>query len=217
MAYSPKTRLLYIPANENLCATIIGQPVTYTPGERFTGAPRDDLHRPGRRPHRRAAGVEHRHRAEGVEPALRQFAAVGAGAGDRRAAWCSAGGTNDRYFRAFDATNGKVLWEFRTGSGVNGVPSPSPSTASSTSPCNRAGGSMPRACKPASTSLAPANTRRCRKAARSGSLQWTERWRRRPGVSAAAKQMVGRQLRLQREREWLLARIAEKPDLDVHS
>ena len=32
------------------------------------------------------------------------------------------GGTNDRYFRAFDATNGKILWEFRTGSGVNGVP-----------------------------------------------------------------------------------------------
>jgi hypothetical protein len=33
-----------------------------------------------------------------------------------------AGGTNDRYFRAFDASNGKILWEFRTGSGVNGVP-----------------------------------------------------------------------------------------------
>jgi alcohol dehydrogenase (cytochrome c) len=32
------------------------------------------------------------------------------------------GGTNDRYFRAFDAANGKILWEFRTGSGVNGVP-----------------------------------------------------------------------------------------------
>ena len=33
-----------------------------------------------------------------------------------------AGGTNDRFFRAFDASNGKTLWEFRTGSGVNGVP-----------------------------------------------------------------------------------------------
>ena len=33
-----------------------------------------------------------------------------------------AGGTNDRYFRAFDASTGKTLWEFRTGSGVNGVP-----------------------------------------------------------------------------------------------
>jgi alcohol dehydrogenase (cytochrome c) len=32
------------------------------------------------------------------------------------------GGTNDRYFRAFDASTGKVLWRFRTGSGVIGVP-----------------------------------------------------------------------------------------------
>jgi transposase len=36
--------------------------------------------------------------------------------------------------------------------------------------------------------------------------------------SAAAKQMGGwRQLRLQREREWLLARIAEKPDLTLRA
>src|SRR5207253_413553 len=30
VAYSPKTRLLYIPANENLCGTITGEPATYT-------------------------------------------------------------------------------------------------------------------------------------------------------------------------------------------
>ena len=34
-----------------------------------------------------------------------------------------AGGTNDRYFRAFDAETGEVLWEQRTNSGVIGVPS----------------------------------------------------------------------------------------------
>jgi alcohol dehydrogenase (cytochrome c) len=33
-----------------------------------------------------------------------------------------AGGTNDRLFRAYDATNGKVLWEYPTPSGVVGVP-----------------------------------------------------------------------------------------------
>ena len=33
------------------------------------------------------------------------------------------GGTNDRYFRAFDANTGAVLWEQRTNSGVTGVPS----------------------------------------------------------------------------------------------
>jgi alcohol dehydrogenase (cytochrome c) len=32
------------------------------------------------------------------------------------------GGTNDRKFRAIDATNGNVLYEFPTPSGVNGVP-----------------------------------------------------------------------------------------------
>lgn len=33
-----------------------------------------------------------------------------------------AGGTNDRYFRAFDARNGEILWQQRTNSGVVGVP-----------------------------------------------------------------------------------------------
>src|SRR5262245_64008613 len=33
------------------------------------------------------------------------------------------GGTNDRNFRAFDAKTGAVLWEFKTNSGVTGVPS----------------------------------------------------------------------------------------------
>ena len=33
------------------------------------------------------------------------------------------GGTNDRLFRAFDASTGKVLWEFPTNSGIIGQPS----------------------------------------------------------------------------------------------
>jgi alcohol dehydrogenase (cytochrome c) len=33
-----------------------------------------------------------------------------------------AGGTNERLFRAFDATTGEVLWKIRTNSGVTGVP-----------------------------------------------------------------------------------------------
>jgi alcohol dehydrogenase (cytochrome c) len=32
------------------------------------------------------------------------------------------GGTNDRFFRAFDAKTGNVLWEQRLNSGVIGVP-----------------------------------------------------------------------------------------------
>jgi alcohol dehydrogenase (cytochrome c) len=33
------------------------------------------------------------------------------------------GGTSDRYFRAFDARTGEVLWRHRTNSGIVGVPS----------------------------------------------------------------------------------------------
>jgi alcohol dehydrogenase (cytochrome c) len=33
------------------------------------------------------------------------------------------GGTNDRKFHAFNASTGKLLWEFPTNSGVTGVPS----------------------------------------------------------------------------------------------
>ena len=32
-------------------------------------------------------------------------------------------GTSDRYFRAFDARTGEILWQQRTNSGVIGVPS----------------------------------------------------------------------------------------------
>ena len=32
------------------------------------------------------------------------------------------GGTNDRYFRAFDADSGEILWQQRTNSGITGVP-----------------------------------------------------------------------------------------------
>jgi alcohol dehydrogenase (cytochrome c) len=32
------------------------------------------------------------------------------------------GGTYDRYFRAFDAATGRILWQHRTNSGITGVP-----------------------------------------------------------------------------------------------
>ena len=47
-------------------------------------------------------------------------------------------------------------------------------------------------------------------------VKWSQRWR--ATGNAAAKQMGGwRQLRLQREREWLLARIVEEPDLTLRA
>ena len=120
-AYSPKSRLLYVPANENLCGTIIGEKVKYTPGERYVGATSTLYVAPG---------ADHigELQAWNVDTGQKVWAhnfeksqlwgPVLATAGDV----IFAGGTNDRYFRAFDAASGKTLWEFRTGSGVNGVP-----------------------------------------------------------------------------------------------
>jgi transposase len=47
-------------------------------------------------------------------------------------------------------------------------------------------------------------------------VKWSQRWR--ASGSAAARPMGGRrQLRLKHERAWLLARIAEKPDLTLRA
>ena len=124
VAYSPKTRLLYVPANENLCHTFTGEPVTYTPGQRYTGAA------PANVVFSMAPGADHIGELQAWNLDTGQkvwnhpftssplWGPVLATAGGV----LFAGGTNDRYFRAFDAANGKISWEFRTGSGVNGVP-----------------------------------------------------------------------------------------------
>jgi alcohol dehydrogenase (cytochrome c) len=121
VAYSPKTRLLYIPANENLCGTITGEPVTYTPGQRYVGATSTMYIAPGAdhigelQAWNLDTGQKVWSHPFGMSQLWGPVLATGGGV-------LFAGGTNDRYFRAFDASNGKTLWEFRTGSGVNGVP-----------------------------------------------------------------------------------------------
>jgi alcohol dehydrogenase (cytochrome c) len=121
VAYSPKTRLLYIPANDNLCGTSIGEPVTYTAGQRYVGATTTLYIAPGAD---HIGELQAWNLDTGQKTWSHPFAnsqlwgPVLATAGGV----VFAGGTNDRYFRAFDASNGKTLWEFRTSSGVNGVP-----------------------------------------------------------------------------------------------
>ena len=63
VAFSPQTRLMYIPANENLCHELTGEVPKYVVGERYhgRGEERDEDGR-RRRSHRRAAGLERRHR-----------------------------------------------------------------------------------------------------------------------------------------------------------
>jgi alcohol dehydrogenase (cytochrome c) len=121
IAFSPKTRMTYIPANENLCGSIVGRPVTYSPGRVFTGVTsRISI----------APGADHigEVQAWNVDTGKRvwthRFAsstnwgpmlATGGGL-------VFSGGTSDRLFRAFDASSGAVLWEFPTNSGIIGQP-----------------------------------------------------------------------------------------------
>ena len=119
--YSPKTGLLYIPANENLCSTMEGEEIEYRRGQQFTGVTNTNF--------TVARGADH----------IGELQAWNLKTGER--AWTHefespnwgpilataggivfAGGTWDRYFRAFDAASGEVLWQYRTNSGITGVP-----------------------------------------------------------------------------------------------
>ncbi len=125
-AFSPRTRLIYIPANENICGRLQGEEdVDYRPGEVFMGADDDDislvLHGDSDEwiGELQAWNVDTGKKAWSTKFESQNWGPVLATAGDV----VFMGGTNDRYFRAFDARNGKILWEQRTNSGVVGVPS----------------------------------------------------------------------------------------------
>ncbi len=83
VAYSPKTRLLYIPANEQSMRHLDRCEDRLHAGAALYRSDDNPLYRAGRRPYRRIAGLEPRHRKKGLEPSFRQFAALGAGFGDR--------------------------------------------------------------------------------------------------------------------------------------
>ena len=122
IAFSPKTRMIYIPANENLCTTMTGRPVTYAAGRAFTGATSRISIVPG---------ADHigEVQAWNVDTGMRvwtQTFASSANWGPMLATGGGlvfSGGTNDRLFRAFDASTGNRLWEFPTNSGIIGQPS----------------------------------------------------------------------------------------------
>jgi alcohol dehydrogenase (cytochrome c) len=122
IAFSPKTRMIYIPANENLCGTLIGRDIQYVAGKNFTGATNTIYLAPG---------ADHigEVQAWNVDTGKRVWThtytksanwgpmlATGGGL-------VFSGGTNDRMFHAFDASSGKLLWEFPTNSGIIGQPS----------------------------------------------------------------------------------------------
>lgn len=122
IAFNPDTRLIYIPANENLCSAITGREVPYSPGASFVGATTELMIAPG---------ADHigEVQAWNVDTGKKVWTHTFANSPTWGPMLTTAGGlvfsggTNDRRFRAFDAKTGAVLWEFPTSSGVIGQPS----------------------------------------------------------------------------------------------
>jgi alcohol dehydrogenase (cytochrome c) len=121
-AYNPMTGYLYIPANDNLCSIMAGEETEYVEGRGFTGIT--------------GMGSE---LVEGADH-VGELQAWDLSTGEKVwtheygefANWgpvlttggelVFSGGTADRYFRAFDARSGELLWQHRTNSGIIGVP-----------------------------------------------------------------------------------------------
>ncbi len=123
-AYSPKTGYVYIPVNENLCATMEGEEVAYRPGQFFIGVDFSEdfevfLHEGADHiGELQAWDINTGERVWTHEFEFQNWGPVLATGGDL----VFLGGTNDRYFRAFDARSGELLWQQRTNSGITGVP-----------------------------------------------------------------------------------------------
>jgi alcohol dehydrogenase (cytochrome c) len=121
IAFNPNTRMIYIPANNNLCGSSVGSPVKYQAGRIFMGATTTMFMAPGAK-----------HVGEVQAWNVDTGKQVWTHAYEKSANWgpmlttggglVFSGGTSDRKFHAFDATSGKLLWEFPTNSGVLGQP-----------------------------------------------------------------------------------------------
>ena len=123
-AFDPYSRLLFIPANENVCSTMVGEEIEYSPGRAYMGRGTSDnggfFVREGANHigELQAWNVDTGERAWTTTFESHNWGPILATAGDL----VFMGGTNDRKFRAFDSKNGEILWEYPTNSGVIGVP-----------------------------------------------------------------------------------------------
>ena len=121
IAFSPKTRMIYVPANENMCETSTGEEVEYSPGKDFMGVKLGFSVAPG---------ADHfgEVQAWNVDTGQRVWTHQYAKSPNWGAMLVTAGGvvfsggTNDRHFHAFDASTGQLLWEFPTNSGILAPP-----------------------------------------------------------------------------------------------
>ena len=124
-AYNPKTRMIYIPANDNHCGHLEGKVQEYVAGQWWTGVDIPDIgftvaENAKSYGELQAWDVDTGERAwTQLYPDSMQWGSVLTTAGGL----VLVGGTNDRYFRAYDARTGEQLWQFRTNSGILAPPS----------------------------------------------------------------------------------------------
>lgn len=122
IAFSPKTRMIYIPANDNLCSSNTGVEATYVPGRNYAGV------RMG--PVSAVPNANHfgQVQAWNVDTGKRVWTYDYAKSPNWGGMLVTAGGvvfnggTSDRKFHAFDASTGKLLWDFPATSGILGPP-----------------------------------------------------------------------------------------------
>jgi alcohol dehydrogenase (cytochrome c) len=122
IAFNPNTRMIYIPANTNLCGILTGVPVTYQRGKSFAGTQFGGQYI--------APGGDHVGEVQAWNVDTGQK--VWTHPYPNSPTWGSmlttagglvfTGGTNDRKIHAFDAASGKLLWEFVTASGIVAPP-----------------------------------------------------------------------------------------------
>jgi alcohol dehydrogenase (cytochrome c) len=122
VAFNPQTRMVYVPANNNMCGAMTGVPVTYTAGRGYSGVQYGG--------NSVAPGADHfgEVQAWNVDTGQRVWMHPYA----KNINWGSmlttagnlvfSGGTGDKKIHAFDATSGKLLWEFETNSGIVAPP-----------------------------------------------------------------------------------------------
>jgi PQQ-dependent dehydrogenase (methanol/ethanol family) len=116
-AWSPRTKLLYIP-HQNLCQDALTYEASYIAGTPFVGAEVKMYPGPGGMRGRFTAWDPVRQRkAWDIEEKFPVWSGALVTAGD-----VAFYGTMDGWFKALDARNGHLLWQFKTESGIIGQP-----------------------------------------------------------------------------------------------
>jgi alcohol dehydrogenase (cytochrome c) len=124
-AYNPKTGMVYIPSNDNHCGHLKGAVAEFVAGQWWTGVSIPDI---GFTVDKNAAfyGEIQAFDVNTGKRVWRQLYPTSMMWGSLLTTGGNlvfGGGTNDRFFRAYDGRTGEQLWQFRTNSGIIAPPS----------------------------------------------------------------------------------------------